>query len=89
MSVRRRFWDATVLAAAISASVAGITTVAASYIDYRRVSSLARNEASVAKCQAANDWLADEAVNAHIPAQELKRMTRDSLAVARACRGQR
>jgi hypothetical protein len=85
MASRRRFWDNTVLAAALTASVAGLTAAVGSWLDFSKTQVQIKHENDLAKCDAANQFLKDEAINPDLSRALRSALIAESVEISRFC----
>ena len=86
MALRRRFWDATVLAAAITAGLGGLSAGVGSWIDFRKTQIEIEHERNKERCDSANQYLGDESPNPDIPKDVRVKLASESAAIVFECR---
>lgn len=92
-SRRLRIWNATIVAAAITAGLGGLFSVTAVFIEGDRGQDRIEMESELAerraRCDHAYSILTDDALNSALSKDQVERLIADELAEARNCRWDR
>ena len=86
MASRRRFWDNTVLAAALTASAAGLTAAVGSWLDFSKSRIQVAHENEMAQCLAANQFITDEAINPDLSRAARAALIDENIQISKSCR---